>query len=166
MNDKSSTNETRTSDTILSSIWVDADACPVVIRDILIKAAKRTNVVITFVANQHIPLPKYKTLRSIQVSSGFDVADNWIVQQTNKNDLVITQDIPLADEVITKGAKVIGTRGQLYTKENIKSRLNMRDFMETMRSSGVHSGGPPPLGQQEKQAFANRLDQWLQKSGF
>jgi uncharacterized protein YaiI (UPF0178 family) len=148
------------------SIWVDADACPVVIRDILIRAANRTGVQITFVANQHIRLPQYKNLKSVQVSSGFDAADNWIVQQANEADLVITQDIPLADEVITKGAKVIGTRGQIYTKENIKSRLNMRDFMETMRSSGVHSGGPPPLGQQEKQAFANRLDQWLRKAGF
>ena len=148
------------------NIWVDADACPVVLRDILIRAAKRTGVQITFVANQNIPLPKYPGLRCIQVSSGFDVADNWIVQHSQQGDLVITQDIPLADEVITKGAKVIGTRGQDFTKENIKSRLNMRDFMETMRSSGVHTGGPPPLGQKEKQAFANKLDQWLSKSGY
>ena len=159
-------NITKPLSTAHPSIWVDADACPVVIREILIRASKRTGVSITFVANQHIPLPKYKNLRSIQVSSGFDVADNWIVQHTQANDLVITQDIPLADEVITKGALVIGTMGQIFTKENIKSRLNMRDFMETMRSSGVQTGGPPPLGQQEKQAFANRLDRWLSKSGY
>ena len=154
------------SNTGLPAIWVDADACPVVIRDILLKAAKRTNVDITFVANQYIKLPPYKSVRAIQVSSGFDVADNLIVEKAKAGDLIITQDIPLADEVIAKGASVIGTRGQSFSKENIKSRLNMRDFMETMRSSGVHSGGPPPLGQQEKQAFANRLDRWLSKAGF
>ena len=98
------------------------------------------------------------------MSSGFDVADNWIVQQTQSGDLVITQDIPLADEVITKGAIAIGPRGHIYTKENIKSRLNMRDFMETMRSSGIHSGGPSPLNQQDKQNFANQLDRWLSKN--
>lgn len=157
------TQLTKQQETALPSIWVDADACPVVIKDILIRAGKRTGISITFVANQLISLPSYKNIKAVQVSSGYDVADNWIVQHTEAGDLVITQDIPLADEVIEKGALVIGTRGQQYTKENIKSRLNMRDFMETMRSSGVHTGGPPPLGQQEKQAFANRLDRWLNK---
>ena len=143
------------------AIWVDADACPLVVKDILIRAARRTGVMLTFVANQSISLPAFKNIKSVQVSSGFDVADDWIVQNAMKGDLVITQDIPLADEVITKGAMVVSTRGQQLTKENIKSRLNMRDFMETMRSSGIHSGGPPPMGQQDKQAFANKLDRWL-----
>lgn len=146
-----------------ASIWVDADACPVSIKEVLIRAAKRTGIQVTFVANQSISLPPFKNLKSVQVSSGFDVADNWIVQQTHAGDLVITQDIPLADEVITKGAIAIGPRGQKYSKENIKSRLNMRDFMETMRSSGVHSGGPAPLNQQDRQNFANQLDRWLAK---
>ena len=119
---------------LTSSIWVDADACPVAVKEMLIRAAKRTGIQITFVANH-----------------------------TQCGDLVITQDIPLADEVITKGAIAIGPRGHIYTKENIKSRLNMRDFMETMRSSGIHSGGPAPLNQQDKQNFANQLDKWLSK---
>lgn len=129
----------------------------------LIRAAKRTGIQITFVANQRISLPSMNNLKAVQVSSGFDVADNWIVQHTQSGDLVITQDIPLADEVITKGATAVGPRGHKYTKENIKSRLNMRDFMETMRSSGIHSGGPAPLNQQDKQNFANQLDRWLSK---
>lgn len=145
-------------------IWVDADACPVAIREMLIRAAQRTGIQITFVANQNIPLPPVKTIRSVQVSSGYDVADNWIVSQTGAGDLVVTQDIPLADEVISKGAIAIGPRGQLFTRENIKARLNMRDFMETMRSSGIHSGGPAPLNQQDKQNFANQLDKWLNKA--
>lgn len=146
-----------------ATIWVDADACPIAMKEMLVRAAKRTGIQITFVANQHIALPNIKNLTAIQVSSGFDVADNWIVQHTHSGDLVITQDIPLADEVITKGAIAIGPRGHIYTKENIKSRLNMRDFMETMRSSGIHSGGPAPLNQQDKQNFANQLDKWLAK---
>ncbi len=145
-------------------IWVDADACPVAIKEMLIRAAKRTGIQLTFVANQSISLPPAHNIKSIQVSSGFDVADNWIVTQTQSGDLVITQDIPLADEVISKGALAIGPRGQIYTRENIKSRLNMRDFMETMRSSGIHSGGPAPLNQQDKQNFANQLDRWLSKA--
>jgi uncharacterized protein YaiI (UPF0178 family) len=145
-------------------IWVDADACPIAVREMLIRAAQRTGIEITFVANQSISLPPFKNIRSVQVSSGFDVADNWIVSQTQAGDLVITQDIPLADEVITKGATAIGPRGQLHTRDNIKARLNMRDFMETMRSSGIHSGGPAPLNQQDKQNFANQLDRWLSKA--
>jgi len=148
----------------LPSIWVDADACPISIKEMLLRAAKRTGISITFVANQNIPVPPYPNVRSVQVSSGFDVADNWIVAQVMTGDLVITQDIPLADEVITKGAIAIGPRGEKHTKENIKARLTMRNFMETMRSSGIHSGGPSPLNQQDKQTFANQLDRWLAKS--
>jgi len=146
-----------------AAIWVDADACPVTIKEMLLRAAKRTSVNVTFVANQAISLPPYPNVRAVQVSSGFDVADNWIVEQVSNGDLVITQDIPLADEIITKGAIAIGPRGEIHTKENIKARLTMRNFMETMRSSGVHSGGPAPLNQQDKQAFANQLDRWLVK---
>jgi len=147
-----------------AAIWVDADACPITIKEMLLRAAKRTGVKVVFVANQAISLPPYPNVRAVQVSSGFDVADNWIVEQVSEGDLVITQDIPLADEIITKGAIAIGPRGEIHTKENIKARLTMRNFMETMRSSGVHSGGPAPLNQQDKQAFANQLDRWLVKS--
>lgn len=146
------------------SIWVDADACPITIKEMLLRAAKRTGIQVTFVANQTISVPPYPNVRSVRVSSGFDVADNWIVEQAIKGDLVITQDIPLADEIISKGAIAIGPRGEIHTKENIKARLTMRNFMETMRSSGVHSGGPSPLNQQDKQAFANQLDRWLVKA--
>lgn len=144
------------------SIWVDADACPKPIKEILLRASKRTGVDITFVANHAIPIPTgYPSVRSLTVSTGFDVADDLIEEQVNPDDLVITQDIPLADAVLTKGAKVINTRGQSLTKDNIKQRLNMRDFMETMRASGIQSGGPKPLGPRDIQDFANVLDRWL-----
>ena len=142
-------------------IWVDADACPIVIKEILFKAAERTQVQLTLVANQYIRTPPSKFLNSLQVSSGFDVADDEIVKRCNKGDLVITSDIPLADEVIDKGALALSSRGELFTKENIKPRLNIRDFMDTMRSSGINSGGPPPLSQSDRQAFANHLDKIL-----
>ncbi len=142
-------------------IWVDADACPIVIKEILFKAAKRTGVHLTFVANQPIRVPALQNITSIQVPPGFDVADNEIVRRAGKDDLVITSDIPLAAEVMDKGAHALSPRGEAYSTETIKSRLSMRDFMETMRASGVHSGGPPPLGQAERQAFANHLDRML-----
>lgn len=144
-----------------SRIWVDADACPVAIREMLVKAAQKRGVPITFIANHPIPLPKHPNLQFTQVESGFDIADNLIALRAEKGDLVVTQDIPLADEVITKGAIAIGPRGHVYTKENIKSRLTMRDFMETLRSSGIQSGGPAPLNAQDKQAFGNALDKWI-----
>tara|TARA_B100000700_G_scaffold119173_1_gene133973 strand:+ start:1031 stop:1489 length:459 start_codon:yes stop_codon:yes gene_type:complete len=142
-------------------IWVDADACPVVIKDIIFRAANRTKTEVTLIANQYIRTPPSKFINSIQVPKGFDVADNEIVQRCNANDLVITSDIPLADEVIAKGAQALSPRGELFTRENIKSRLNIRDFMDTLRSSGVQTGGPPALGSSEKQAFGNELDKWL-----
>jgi len=146
-------------------IWVDADACPRAIKEILLRASKRTGVSITFVANHAIPIPNgYPAVRSLTVSSGFDVADDLIEDQVVDKDLVITQDIPLADAVLSKGAEVINTRGQSLTKENIKQRLNMRDFMETMRASGIQSGGPKALGPREVQDFANVLDRWLAKN--
>jgi uncharacterized protein YaiI (UPF0178 family) len=145
------------------SIWVDADACPKIIREILFRAAQRVSVPLTLVANHSLPIPKSPLIRCLQVSQGFDVADDFIVQQVRENDLVITSDIPLAAEVIEKGALVISSRGERYTRNNVRQRLNMRDFMETMRSSGEVTGGPPPLGQRERQAFANALDQYLAK---
>ncbi len=145
----------------LLKIWVDADACPVVVRDILFKAAERTGVELILVANQPLRVPPLPMIRAVQVSAGFDVADNHIVQSCVAGDLVITSDIPLAAEVIDKGALALNPRGERYTRENIRGRLNMRDFMETLRSSGIQSGGQGSFGQREKQAFANQLDQIL-----
>ena len=139
-------------------IWVDADACPVVIKEIIFKAAERTKIKTTLVANHPIRIPPSGVINFMQVTSGFDVADDEIVKRVNKGDLVITADIPLADEVISKLAVVLSPRGELLTKENIKSRLNIRDFMDTMRASGVQTGGPPPLSQSDRQTFANHLD--------
>ena len=144
-------------------IWVDADACPVVIKEILFKAADRTGVPLTLVANQLVPIPPSPHIRLVQVASGFDVADNEIVKRVEAGDLVITSDIPLASEVIDKGAHASNPRGEMYTTENIKARLNMRDFMDTMRASGVHTGGPAAFGQSERNAFANQLDRFLTK---
>ena len=145
-------------------IWVDADACPGVIKEILFKAARRTGVQLTLVANQAMNTPPDKNITSLQVPQGFDVADDEIVKLTQENDLIITADIPLAAEVIEKGGQALSPRGELFTPNNIKGRLNMRDFMDTMRSSGIHSGGPPPLNNQDKQAFANQLDRILAKA--
>jgi uncharacterized protein YaiI (UPF0178 family) len=139
-------------------IWVDADACPVVIKEILFKAADRTKITTTLVANHYVRIPPSPFISFMQVSSGFDVADDEIVKRIEANDLVITSDIPLADEVIDKSGIALSPRGELYTKENIKSRLNIRDFMDTMRASGVQTGGPPALNQNDRQNFANHLD--------
>lgn len=147
----------------MMQIWVDADACPVVIRKILFRAAGRTQTPLTLVANQLIASPPSQFIQSLVVPKGFDVADNEIVKRCNADDLIITSDIPLADEVISKGCLALSPRGELFTSNNIKPRLNVRDFMETMRSSGIHTGGPAPLGASEKQAFANHLDKWLQE---
>ena len=143
------------------TIWVDADACPGVIREILYKAAMRTETPLTLIANHSIQVPRSPLIKMKQVSSGFDVADNLIVQQAETGDLVITSDIPLAAELVEKDVKVITPRGERYTAQNIRQRLNMRDFMDTMRSSGQHHGGPAALGQKDKQTFANALDQYL-----
>jgi uncharacterized protein YaiI (UPF0178 family) len=142
-------------------IWVDADACPNVVKDILFRAANRVAISLTLVANQAIQVPRSRHIKSVQVGAGFDVADQHIAQQAQPGDLVITADIPLADEVITKGCLALNPRGELYTKENIRQRLNMRDFMDTMRGSGIDTGGPPPLSQGDRQAFANQLDRFL-----
>ncbi|MGC2867140.1 YaiI/YqxD family protein [Proteus vulgaris] len=142
-------------------IWVDADACPKVIKEVLYRAADREKVIITFVANQRLIVPTSPFLRTLQVSAGFDVADNEIVRRTNKDDLVITADIPLAAEVIEKGAVALNPRGERYTEATIRERLNIRDFMDTMRASGIQTGGPASLSQRDRQLFANELDKWL-----
>jgi uncharacterized protein len=139
-------------------IWVDADACPVVIKDILFKAAQRSLIDMIFVANQPIRTPPSRHISSLQVSQGFDVADDEIVKRLESGDLVITSDIPLAAEAIEKGGQALSPRGELHTTENIRSRLNMRDFLDTMRASGANTGGPPPLSQSDRQNFANHLD--------
>ena len=144
-------------------IWVDADACPVVIKDILFRAAERTRVQTTLVANQSIRIPPSRCIKMLQVTAGFDVADNEIVKRLNAGDLVITSDIPLAAEVIEKGGYALSPRGELYTEDNIRARLNMRDFMDTLRSSGINTGGPPALNHSDRKAFANHLDSFLTK---
>ena len=142
-------------------IWVDADACPIVIKDILFKAAERTETQLTMIANQMIRTPPSRFISSVQVSSGFDVADNEIVERSRSGDLVITGDIPLAADVIAKGGFALSPRGELFTTENIKARLNIRDFMDTMRGSGINTGGPPPLSPQDRKTFADHLDRIL-----
>jgi uncharacterized protein YaiI (UPF0178 family) len=142
-------------------IWVDADACPKVIKDILFRAAERTGVHVTLVANHALRTPPSRHISSLQVGSGYDVADNEIVKRVNEGDLVITSDIPLAADVIAKGGHALNPRGELYTTDNIRQRLNMRDFMDTMRSSGINTGGPPALSPGERRTFANELDKFL-----
>lgn len=149
------------SDENTMKIWVDADACPVAVKEILFRAASRTGVMVTLVANQAVRVPTSPHIRMLQVAAGFDVADNEIATRVERGDLVITSDIPLAAEVIEKGALALSPRGELHTADNIRARLNMRDFMDTMRASGLQSGGPPPLSQADRQAFANHLDSWL-----
>jgi len=145
-------------------IWVDADACPVVVKEILYRAADRTGVELTLVANQALNTPSSPNINSLQVPQGFDVADDEIVKRCEPGDIVITSDIPLAAEVIEKGGHALSPRGELHTKENIGARLNMRDFLDTMRSSGVEmSGGPAAFSQRDKQDFANNLDRFLTK---
>jgi len=142
-------------------IWVDADACPGVIKDILFRAAERTGVELTLVANHSIPVPKSRHIKFLQVRSGFDVADNEIVKRLDAGDLVITADIPLAADVIDKGGYALNPRGELYTANNIRARLNMRDFMDTLRASGIDTGGQPALSQGDRKTFANHLDKLL-----
>jgi uncharacterized protein YaiI (UPF0178 family) len=144
-------------------IWVDADACPGVIKEILFRAAERTGVELILVANHSIPIPKSRHIKFLQVTSGFDVADNEIVKRLDAGDLVITADIPLAADVIDKGGHALNPRGELYTANNIRARLNMRDFMDTLRASGIDTGGPPALSQGDRKSFANHLDKILRK---
>ena len=142
-------------------IWVDADACPKVIKDILFRASTRTKIPLTLVANQTLHVPPSPFIRSVQVGAGFDVADNEIVKRASAGDLVITSDLPLAAEVIEKGGCVLSHRGEWYSAANIRPLLNMRDFMDNLRASGVQTGGPPPMSQTESREFAGHLDRFL-----
>ncbi len=142
-------------------IWVDADACPRVIKDILYRVAERAKLPVVLVANQPLQVPRSAYIRTLRVEAGFDVADNTIVAQCEPGDLVITADIPLAAEVIDKGAHALNPRGEMYDRDSIRQRLNMRDFMDTLRASGIQTGGPAALGQRDRQAFANALDRFV-----
>lgn len=142
-------------------IWVDADACPKVIKEILFRAAERTGISVTLVANQPLKVPPSPHIRSLVVPAGFDVADNEIVLRAAPGDLVITADLPLAAEVIEKGARALNPRGELYSPDTIRQKLTLRDFMDTLRSSGIQTGGPATLSQADRQAFANALDRLL-----
>jgi len=142
-------------------IWVDADACPVVIKDILFRAAERTGVQLTLVANQPMRIPPSRCIKMLVVPSGFDAADNEILKRLSVGDLVITSDIPLAAVVIDKGGYALNPRGELYSTDNIRARLNMRDFMDTLRASGIDTSGPAALSQNDRKSFANHLDKLL-----
>ena len=148
----------------MTQIWVDADACPNVIKEILYRAAERTATPVTLVANQTLRPPPSGYINAMQVAAGFDEADARIVESVESGDLVITADIPLAAEVIEKGALALNPRGELYTADSIRSRLNMRDFMDTMRASGVELSSTPALSATDRQRFANSLDRWLAKN--
>src|SRR5690606_41075467 len=145
-------------------IWVDADACPGVVKDILFRASRRTGVALVLVANRAIAVPALPNVSFMQVRRGFDEADREIVERMAAGDLVVTQDIPLAAEAIAKGGLAISPRGEVYSAETIGERLAMRDFMESLRSTGVDTGGPAAFGQRESQAFARHLDAWLSRS--
>ena len=148
----------------MAEIWVDADACPNVIKEILFRAADRQRRKVTLVANHPLKRPPSPWIEFLQVPKGFDVADTTIEERCAPGDLVVTQDIPLADAVITLGATVLSPRGMLFTRENIRERLNMRDFMDTMRASGIEMSQPPVLSKQDRQRFANALDKWLRQT--
>ena len=142
-------------------IWVDADACPVVIKEILFRAAERTGTRLTLVANSPLRVPASARIQTLRVAAGADVADQEIVARLQPGDLVITQDIPLAAEVIAKGGHALSPRGELFDPDDIGARLDMRDFMESLRSSGIPTGGPPAISQNDRRAFANHLDRFL-----
>jgi uncharacterized protein YaiI (UPF0178 family) len=144
-----------------ASIWVDADACPKVIKEILFRAAERTGVTVTLVANRLLAIPRVPSLRVLQVAAGFDVADKEIAKRAAAGDLVITADIPLAAEIIAKGGEALNPRGERYSPDTIRGVLTMRDFMDTMRASGNVGDGPPALTQADRNAFASHLDKWL-----
>ena len=144
-------------------IWVDADACPVAIKEILYRAAERKKIPLVLGANQSLQTPPSSYISSLRVQSGFDKADDEIVARLEASDLVITADIPLAAEALEKGAYALSPRGEMFSQGTIGARLNMRDFLDTMRSSGEHTGGPPPLSQTDRKTFADQLDRFLQK---
>lgn len=145
------------------TIWVDADACPVVIKEILYRAADRTGTATVLVANQLLRVPPSPHIRAVQVPAGFDVADNHIAQQAQPGDIVVTADIPLAAQVVEKGALALNPRGELYTDATIREALALRNFMSELRDSGVETGGPAAFNQRDRQAFAAQLDKLLQR---
>jgi uncharacterized protein len=142
-------------------IWVDADACPKPIKEILFRAATRTGIGVTLIANQMLTVPRSPHIRAVQVPKGFDVADNEIVRRAEAGDLVITSDIPLAAEVIAKGGRVLTPHGEPYDKGSIAAALTMRNFMDTLRSTGVETGGPASFSASDQHAFARQLDREL-----
>ena len=144
-----------------AAIWVDADGCPALIKDILFRAADRVPIQLVLVANQPLAVPRRPNVRSITVPSGLDAADSEIVARSAAGDLVITADIPLAAEVVAKGVTAVNPRGELYTAESVRQHLSMRNFMDQLRGAGVETGGPPPFHARDRQAFANQLDRWL-----
>ena len=146
-------------------IWVDADACPGPIKEILFRAAERAQVQVTLVANQWLRTPSSRHIRALQVQGGFDVADDAIAERARPGDLVVTQDIPLAARVLANGAEAINPRGDRYTPDNIAERLSMRNFMDELRGAGVQTGGPAAFNARDRQAFANQLDRWLAGRG-
>lgn len=146
-------------------IWVDADACPVAIKEILYRAANRAEIELTLIANQMLRVPPSPWIKALQVPSGFDVADQRIAEEAAAGDLVVTADVPLAAQVVAKGALVIDPRGELLDKGNIQERLTVRNFMEVLRNSGVETGGPSSLSAADRQAFANQLDRLLARRG-
>lgn len=145
----------------IPQVWVDADACPTVIKDILFRAADRAQVQVTLVANQWLRTPPSRHVRALQVQGGFDAADDLIAERAQPGDLVVTQDIPLAARVLERGADAVNPRGERYTPDTITERLSMRNFMEELRGAGVQTGGPAVLHARDRQAFANQLDRWL-----
>lgn len=142
-------------------LWIDADACPKPVREIVLRASERRRVPVTFVANKFIPVPKLAWVDSVQVPKGMDVADAYIVEHLSPQDLVVTQDVPLAAEVVEKGAEAISPRGVTWTAKNIREKLSVRDFFTEVRESGIITGGPKPFDNKAKQAFGNALDRWL-----
>lgn len=146
-------------------IWVDADACPGAIREILFRAAERAQVRVTLVANQWLRTPPSRHVRALQVQGGFDAADDAIAERVRRGDLVVTQDIPLAARVLERGAEAVNPRGERYTADNIAERLSMRNFMDELRGAGVQTGGPSVFHARDRQAFANQLDRWLAVRG-
>jgi len=148
----------------MPTLWVDADACPKVAREIIVRAAERTSTPAWFVANHAVPLPRSRWVQALAVSQGFDAADDEIVERIQAGDLLITSDLPLAMAAIEREAKVMTTRGEALNENNIRARVQMRDFMETMRASGEHTGGPKGYSDADRREFANALDRWLAKS--
>ncbi|MDH5823572.1 YaiI/YqxD family protein [Luteimonas sp. RD2P54] len=152
---------TSPADTPPARIWVDADACPGPIKDILFRAAERAQVPLTLVANQWLRTPGSRFIRALQVQGGFDAADDAIAERAGPGDLVVTQDIPLAARVLASGAEAVDPRGQRFTQDNIAERLSVRNFMEELRGAGVQTGGPAAFGARDRQAFAMQLDRWV-----